>query len=131
MSFHLTPNDTAVLGILEKTHQPLSAYDILKQLQGHSAVKAPVQVYRALEKLISQKRVHKLPSLNAYIACDHPHHDNDPAFFHCKSCGTVTEFDFTPAPLRAFPGDFKIDSFSLEIEGTCQPCQSEKLVSPS
>ena len=126
----LSQNDTEVLQTLETSRRPQSAYDILKLLKTSDLgrIKAPVQVYRSLEKLISQRLVHRIASLNAYIVCDHPHHDFEPGFFKCRSCGSVSEFNLSQAmdPLRCSSGAPRIESISVEIEGTCQACISAK-----
>ena len=124
----LGQNDAEVLKALKSSRQPQSAYDILKALKAvdFGRIKAPVQVYRSLEKLISQKLVHRIASQNAYIVCDHPHHDFEPGFFRCRTCGSVTEFNLSQAmdPLRCSSGAPRIDTISVEIEGTCQACLS-------
>ena len=124
----LGQNDADVLKALKSSRQPQSAYDILKALKAvdFGRIKAPVQVYRSLEKLISQKLVHRIASQNAYIVCDHPHHDFEPGFFRCRTCGSVTEFNLSQAmdPLRCSSGAPRIDTISVEIEGTCQACLS-------
>ena len=124
----LGQNDADVLKALKSSRQPQSAYDILKALKAvdFGRIKAPVQVYRSLEKLISQKLVHRISSQNAYIVCDHPHHDFEPGFFRCRTCGSVTEFNLSQAmdPLRCLSGAPRIDTISVEIEGTCQACLS-------
>src|SRR5690606_9624291 len=68
----LTRNQTLVLDALEKADAPLSAYTILDRLRG-DGLRAPLQVYRALEKLLSAGLVHRLESLNAFVACARPH----------------------------------------------------------
>jgi len=124
----LKPNDTEVLKTLKSSREALSAYDVLKALQsnGTARIKAPVQVYRSLEKLIKRKLVHRIASLNAFIACEHPDHEFDPGFFRCKRCGSVTEFNLSQAvgPLRHLGGGFHVEVINVEIEGTCQACQA-------
>lgn len=125
----LNQNDD-VLKALSASPQPLSAYGILKalQLDGQGRIKAPVQVYRSVEKLISRKLVHRIESLNAYIVCDHPYHESDPGFFRCRHCGSVTEFNLSQVidPHRCVSGKFHIETMSVEIEGTCQACQAAR-----
>ena len=51
----LTPNQTAVLETLSKSDKPLSAYEILNfENIRDSGIKAPLTVYRALDKLIDK-----------------------------------------------------------------------------
>jgi Fur family zinc uptake transcriptional regulator len=69
-NFELSNNERLVLDVLGRENSPKSAYMILDVLRG-SGFRAPLQVYRALEKLIGMGRVHRLESLNAFIACNH------------------------------------------------------------
>ena len=61
----LTNKQALVMNLLGKTKGPLSAYAILDQLHD-SGFRGPVQVYRALEKLMELGLVHRLESLNAF-----------------------------------------------------------------
>ncbi len=66
----LTKNQTLVLSVLEKSSIPLSAYTILERLSEHG-LRAPPQVYRALDKLLDLGLAHKLASMNSFLACQH------------------------------------------------------------
>ena len=55
----LTKNQQAVLSLLEQSNEPLKAYTILSGTQ-KKGIKAPTQVYRALDKLIEIGKVHKI-----------------------------------------------------------------------
>ena len=89
----LTKNQTLVFGALSEADGPLSAYSILDQLRDEG-FRAPLQVYRALEKLLEFGMVHRLESLNAFIACSHPECESHGtiAFAICETCGNVAEF---------------------------------------
>ena len=65
---NLSKNQQIVLSIIEKAKGPLKAYSILYNVQKRG-IKAPLQVYRALEKLIEIGKIHKIESKNAFIAC--------------------------------------------------------------
>ena len=88
----LTKNQTLVMGALTRSKGPLSAYTILDQLRDNG-FRAPLQVYRALDKLVEFGLVHRLESLNAFVACRHPGCDGDDtiAFMICEKCGQVNE----------------------------------------
>ena len=68
----LTRNQLCVLERLEASSGPLSAYTLLDQLR-ENGFRAPLQVYRALDTLIKGGFVHRLESLNAFVACAEPH----------------------------------------------------------
>ncbi|MCB1470463.1 MAG: transcriptional repressor, partial [Rhizobiaceae bacterium] len=89
----LTKNQALVFGVLSKAEGPLSAYSMLDQLREHG-FRAPLQVYRALEKLVEFGLVHRLESINSFVACTHPHDHSHGliAFAICEACGAVDEF---------------------------------------
>lgn len=80
------------LKLLKQHKLPLSAYDILEKLRPAGVRGAPV-VYRALEALIKDGRVHRIEALNAYLACncssDHAHAIS--VVTVCSHCKTVEE----------------------------------------
>jgi len=67
----LTKNQSLVFDILTKAEAPLSAYTILDKLRDQG-FRAPLQVYRALDKLLEYGVVHRLESINSFVACAHP-----------------------------------------------------------
>ena len=64
----LSRNQQIVLDIIEKAKGPLKAYSILFNVQ-KKGIKAPQQIYRALDKLIGMGKIHKIESKNAFVAC--------------------------------------------------------------
>ena len=127
----LTKNQSLVLKALSDAAGPLSAYTILDQLRG-DGFRAPLQVYRALDKLTSLGLVHRLESLNAFVACagEHRHGANELiAFAICERCGQVEEFadPVVCERLEAWAGDnaFHADKTTIEIRGKCAACQAE------
>mgnify|MGYP003300523369 CR=1 FL=1 len=89
---YLSKNQKIVLEIIEKANQPLKAYSILFNVQ-KKGLKAPPQVYRALDKLIEMGKIHKIESRNSYIACQNSscQLEKATAFSICESCDKVTE----------------------------------------
>ena len=55
-------------------------------------IKAPPQVYRALEKLIKLGKIHKVESKNAFVACKSSNCEvsNATAFSFCEFCEKVS-----------------------------------------
>jgi Fur family transcriptional regulator, zinc uptake regulator len=123
----LTRNQQLVLGALSGSNHPLSAYAILDRLR-EDGLRAPLQVYRALDKLIGNGRVHRLESLNAFVACAHAHCHEDcaSAFAICEKCGSVTEFsdDGIMSRLRGWSRSAKFmpGKMTVEVRGVCAAC---------
>lgn len=125
----LTKNQTLVMGALTNSDGPLSAYTILDQLRDHG-FRAPLQVYRALDKLVEFGLVHRLESLNAFVACRHPGCDGHQtiAFMICESCGQVNEISDGVLTKRlkalADEASFALKKTTIELRGLCRSCQA-------
>ena len=89
---NLSKNQQIVFDLIEKSREPVKAYSILNIVQ-KKGIKAPPQVYRALEKLIKVGKIHKVESKNAFVACknDNCTISNATAFSICDNCEMVTE----------------------------------------
>ncbi|KKB76611.1 Fur family transcriptional regulator [Devosia soli] len=127
MPTDLTRNQELVLGTLTASSGPLSAYDILDRLRTEG-LRAPLQVYRALEKLVDRGLAHRLESLNAFVACAdaHCHRKGLIAFAICEGCGKVDEFADAVIESRlgawAHAEGFKVERTTMEIRGRCAQC---------
>ena len=128
----LTKNQTLVLNALTCAAGPASAYALLDRLR-EEGLRAPLQVYRALDKLIEYGLVHRLESLNSFVACAHPHDRRHPhrlvAFAICDKCGQVDEFCDAVVEERlkgwAQENAFKLGGTTVELTGTCVNCQPQ------
>jgi Fur family transcriptional regulator, zinc uptake regulator len=127
MSPDLTRNQQLVFNAVRKSGEPLSAYALLDQLRKHG-LKAPLQIYRALDKLVEHGLVHRLESINAFIACKHEHSRDEAAtvFMICDSCGSVAECSNAclSGDLRelAETNAFAVAKTSIELHGKCGKC---------
>ena len=65
----LSRNQQIIFDLIDKSSEPLKAYTILYNVQ-KKGIKAPLQVYRALDKLVEIGKIHKIESRNAFIACN-------------------------------------------------------------
>lgn len=123
----LTPNQELVLGTLAHSSGPLSAYDILDRLRG-DGLRAPLQVYRALEKLTERGLAHRLESLNAFVCCAdaHCHATGTIAFAICDGCGRVEEFAEPAVEGRlktwSRSAGFRPSRTTIELRGLCRDC---------
>jgi Fur family zinc uptake transcriptional regulator len=126
----LTRNQGLVFDTLAAAEGPLSAYGILDALRD-DGLRAPLQVYRALDKLVEAGLVHRLESINAFVACSHPHpHKNRIiAFAICEACGQVSEFSDETVERQlgawAEKHSFQPSKTVIEIRGTCANCTEE------
>jgi Fur family zinc uptake transcriptional regulator len=126
-SHDLTRNQHLVLDALSAATGPLSAYGILDRVRG-AGIKAPLQIYRALDRLVALGLAHRLESLNAFVACAHAHteHQGLAAFAICEGCGRVDEFadavvEERLAAWSAGTG-FSTERTTIEIRGHCREC---------
>jgi Fur family zinc uptake transcriptional regulator len=91
-------------------------------------VRAPQQIYRALQGLVGHRLIHRIETLNAYLACDHAPHDHQAAFTVCTGCGRVDEVPLgktvsSLARAVAKTG-FAVQATHLELSGLCAACQA-------
>ncbi|MQT89036.1 Fur family transcriptional regulator [Pseudomonas helleri] len=131
----LTANQQLVLSALQRADGPLSAYALLEQLRA-VGLKAPAQVYRALERLAQHGLVHRLETLNAYVTCKHPHNckHSFKAFAICENCGHIDEFVDNDLGQRlgrwAENNAFSMGDHAIELRGTCASCMKLAQATP-
>ena len=126
----LTKNQQIVLNLVEKSSQPLKAYSILFNVQ-KKGIKAPLQVYRALDRLVEIGKIHKIESRNAFIACQDSscQISKATAFSICESCERVTEIN--NSKLSKYLNNFqdnsgmKYSKYNLEFFGLCKKCKNK------
>ena len=124
----LTNNQQTVLDLLEKSKEPLKAYAILFDIQ-KKGIKSPLQVYRALDKLIEIGKVHKIESRNSYVACKHEgcNAKTSTSFLICENCDSVTELTgnnlISYFSKQAEKNNFNYKKHNLEIFGLCKSCK--------
>ena len=126
----LTKNQQIVLNLVEKSSQPLKAYSILFNVQ-KKGIKAPLQVYRALDRLVEIGKIHKIESRNAFIACQDSscQISKATAFSICESCERVTEIN--NSKLSKYLNNFqdssgmKYSKYNLEFFGICKKCKNK------
>lgn len=121
----LTRNQQLVLDRLSASNAALTAYELLDQLRDEG-LRAPVQVYRALETLGQRRLVHRIESLNAFVACCSHDHQAAAGFAICDDCGEVAEFAFPASEqgLKSIAGEsgFVTRHMTVELRGLCAAC---------
>ena len=124
---NLTKNQQIIFDIIDRSPEPLKAYSILFNVQ-KKGIKAPLQVYRALDKLVEIGKIHKIESRNAFIACQNSscQVSKATAFSICESCEKVTEIN--NSSLSKYLSNFKDKAgmkyrkYNLEFFGLCKKC---------
>jgi len=125
-----------ILEALRASQRPLSAYDLIATI-GQRVPASPPTIYRALKKLISDGKVHRIESLNAFVACRHSscaesdhEHARGVSFAICDRCGSVDEF-FDSVVGERLEADLSARSFlpravTVEVRGLCAGCRSDE-----
>lgn len=125
----MTPLRRTVLAALYASHRPVSAYDLIERIAASGQKPpAPVTIYRTLDFLRAQGFIHRLESLNAFIACPSAHRPDEPVVFMiCEACGGVDEA--APAPVltalkvAADQQGFTPARSVIEMTGLCSHCR--------
>ena len=123
----LTKNQLLVLGVLNSAEMPLSAYSVLDALRDFG-FRAPLQVYRALDILIGLGKVHRIESMNAFIACEHSlcEATDMTAFIICNECEKVSEVEDKELSdymqIRAEKFGLYAPKTKIEFHGLCPDC---------
>ncbi|MFT4179662.1 MAG: transcriptional repressor [Thermomonas sp.] len=125
----LTDIRARVLGLVAGAGKPIKAYDLLDKVRdGEGAgAAAPPTVYRALDFLLANGFIHKLESVNAFVACHHPNAaQHSVPFLICDRCHSATELEDAgivgtlDAAARAL--GFAPQAQTLEVHGLCARC---------
>jgi len=130
----LTPIRARVLGLIADAGQPAKADDLLEQLRNDrdadgegSGAAAPPTVYRALDFLLANGFIHKLESVNAFVACHHPNaNQHSVPFLICDRCHSATELEdasiVAKLDVAARALGFAPQAQTLEVHGLCAKC---------
>ena len=128
-SLRLTAIRARVLSLVAEAGKPIKAYDLLEQVRdGEGAgAAAPPTVYRALDFLLANGFIHKLESINAFVACHHPNSaQHSVPFLICDRCHAATELEDASivASLDAAARGlgFAPQAQTLEVHGLCAKC---------
>jgi Fur family transcriptional regulator, zinc uptake regulator len=120
-----TPSRRRTYELLLEAGTPVKAYDLLSSYapEGEPAAKPPT-IYRALDFLLAHGLVHRIESLNAFVACtaDGAH---SAEFLICDCCGRVEELGLgvdRAAVVAAADRGFRPTRVVLEVHGLCADC---------
>lgn len=128
----MTPQRRAVLVALVEAKKPLGAYDLIEALreEGQGRGPAPIAIYRALDFLREQGFIHRLETLNSFIACPHLHGQSPEGervmFLICETCHHAEEVatGALAAPLATIAAEhgFLAKRQVIELAGLCRHC---------
>jgi len=127
-SQRLTPIRRKIFSIIADSQGPIKAYRILDLLQEDGFVASPPTVYRTLDFLLVQQLVHRVQSLNAFVACQHPERHHTCQLLICTTCGTSSELEagnaMSSVATKAARVGFTINETILEFKGICALCKN-------
>jgi Fur family zinc uptake transcriptional regulator len=116
-----------VFEIVLEADRPLGAYDVLDILAKDRGRVAPPTVYRSLDFLLAQGLVHKVLSVNGFVACCATTGPHAAELFICRECGNAVEVVHQATDRRlektAAAIDFQIENVVLEVRGLCGDCR--------
>lgn len=121
----LTPARRRVLELLLREGRPAKAYDLIAAFGEDGVAAKPPTVYRALDFLARQGFVHRIESLNAYMACHLGERDHAAAFLICTCCGATEEIEpFAPERVQAQAkaSGYVLSAVMIEAQGLCRHC---------
>lgn len=125
---HWTASRSRTYELLLQANGAVKAYDLISAYaQMGERLAKPATIYRALDFLMSAGLVHRIESLNAFLACRSEAAPHAAAFLICDCCGHVDELELgrdRQAIDAARVFGFTIERVVLEAHGACADCRS-------
>jgi Fur family transcriptional regulator, zinc uptake regulator len=124
----LTSLRRRVLERILNTTGVIKAYDLIHDLSSADRRIKPPTVYRSLAFLLEQGFIHRIESLNGFVACNHPGEAHDTLLMICDACGRIQEMQ--PESISealehaAEQRGFAITEKVVELHGVCSGCQT-------
>ena len=127
---NLTPIRAEALKQIAQAGKPIKAYDLLERMRGGPGASAPPTVYRALDFLLENGFIHRLVSINAFLACHHPLAGHVVPILICRGCENAQELEdeTIAAGLDALARAQHFEPLStyLEVQGLCAHCVAKE-----
>ena len=121
-------DDSQIVDIMETADMPLTAYDLIARLP-HTQRPSPPVIYRALDRLSTKGRVHRIESLKAFIPCRSHGHTHEVVLAVCTDCNQVEEIEdhglCGVVSRWQNTSGFSADQKTFEIVGHCKACTSK------
>lgn len=124
-----TPIRKQILQLIWDSHCAKKAYDLLEEIKPFFKNAKPVTVYRTLDFLQEQGFIHKIESLNAFIACNQGHCDYERMFLICTQCHEIEE-QTGKDMAKTINEELQHTGFihhykTIEIQGLCVNCAAK------
>jgi Fur family transcriptional regulator, zinc uptake regulator len=127
----LTSLRRRILDQILNTDGVIKAYDLIHELSSADRSIKPPTVYRSLAFLLDQGFIHRIESLNGFVACNHPGEAHETLLMICDTCGHIHEMhteDISEALDQAADQEgFAISTKVVELHGLCRGCQGTDL----
>lgn len=118
-----------ILAVLARRGGPMTAYQMLAALSGEG-VRSPMVIYRALRSLERDGLVHRVESLNAWVAAAGCGEAGRPVIAICEDCGSVEMLPGRDAAANlaglARAVGFSATAASIELFGRCGSCREQR-----
>ena len=122
----LTSLRRRVLEQILKTDGVIKAYDLIHELSSADRNIKPPTVYRSLSFLLEQGFIHRIESLNGFVACNHPGEIHETLLMICDTCGDIQELHPTEISHAldhaATQQGFSVEKKIVELHGRCRTC---------
>lgn len=123
-----TPIRRKVLELLLIHERSLKAYELLDEIRAHHPNATPPTVYRALEFLLAEGLIHRVDTLNSFIACGDAAGAPHNLLVVCTQCGAVAEVndDVVRSRLaeRIELAGYRLAGNEIEVKALCPKCQA-------
>jgi Fur family zinc uptake transcriptional regulator len=129
--YHPTRLRRLVLGLLLETGAPVKAYDLVERARAKGHKLTPATVYRVLDHLLASGLVHRINSINSFVACNHPGPEagHQPLILVCRDCRQATEIDDIDLAKALFNRlsalGHVVSGGGVEVQGLCPACASK------
>ena len=118
-------DDSEIVKVMKAAKKPLTAYELIELLPNPHRPSPPV-IYRALERLNAEGRVHRIESLKAFVPCCSDGHTHEVVLAICNDCKSVEEVEdhglCNVLSRWQEKSGFHPDLRTFEVVGQCKGC---------
>ena len=130
---YTTKQQQAILRCLEqRAEDTFTAADLAEDLRRMDCPVGMATIYRQLERLEGEGRIHRFPTEEGacFQYCPHTETSHDCFLLRCESCGRIVHLDCTHLDALchhlASEHHFRIDARQTVLTGMCQSCAEQE-----